>query len=101
MCGPFEEPDVETQLSLGLLEERVAQLEAQRFKKARTATAAHDRLQGETISKYWSEVNKSKAPRDALYALEKPNTNPVEYETKPKIWQNLPGTTTIISFQLD
>jgi hypothetical protein len=29
-------------------------------------------------------VNKSKAPRDAIYALEKPNTNPVKYETKSK-----------------
>ena len=75
---------VETQLSLGLLEERIAQLETQRYKKARTATAAHDRLQGETISKYWSEVNKSKAQRDIIYALEKPNTNPVKYETKSK-----------------
>ena len=75
---------IETQLSLGLLEERIAQLETLRYKKARTATAAHDRLEGETISKYWSEVNKSKTPRDAIYALEKPNTNPIIYETKSK-----------------
>ena len=75
---------IETQHSLGLIEERIAQLENHRYKKARTATAANNRLQGETISKYWSEVNKSKTPRDAIYALEKPNTNPVEYETKSK-----------------
>src|ERR1700683_1302530 len=75
---------VETQLSLGLLEESIAQLETQRYKKARTATAAHDRVQGETISKYWSEVNKSRAPRNVIYALEKPNTNPLQYETKSK-----------------
>jgi hypothetical protein len=29
-------------------------------------------------------VNKSKTPRDAIYALEKPNTVPVKYETKSK-----------------
>jgi hypothetical protein len=75
---------VETQLSLGLLEERIAQLETQRYKQARIATATHDRLQAEIISKYWSEVNKSKVPRDTIYALEKPNTNPVEYKTKSK-----------------
>src|ERR1700676_5244136 len=75
---------IETQLSLGLIEERIAQLEALRYKKARTATAAHDRLEDKTISKYWSEVNKSKAPRDVIYALEKPNTNPIKYETKSK-----------------
>jgi hypothetical protein len=75
---------IETQHSLGLIEERIAQLENHRYKKARTATAANNRLQGETISKYWSEVNKSKTPRDAIYALEKPNTNPVEYKTKSK-----------------
>jgi len=75
---------IETQLSLGLMEERIAQLEALRYKKARTATAAHDILEGETISKYWSKVNKSKAPRDVIYALEKPNTNPIKYETKSK-----------------
>jgi hypothetical protein len=68
--------NTETQLSIGILEERIAQLENHRYKKARTATAAHDKLEGETISKYWSEVNKSKTPRDAIYALEKPNTIP-------------------------
>jgi hypothetical protein len=75
---------IETQLTLGLMEERIAQLETLRYKKARTATAAHDKLEGETISKYWSEINKSKSPRDAIYALEKPNTNPIKYETKSK-----------------
>jgi len=45
--------------TLGLIEERIATLETQRHQKARTATAAHDRLEGETISKYWSQVNKS------------------------------------------
>jgi hypothetical protein len=84
---------------LGLIEERIAQLENHRYKKARTATAANNRLQGETISKYWSEVNKSKTPRDAIYALEKPNTL---WNMKPslKTWPSLLGTTTIISSRL-
>lgn len=38
--------------ALGLIEERIATLETQRHQKACTATAAHDRLEGETISKY-------------------------------------------------
>jgi Reverse transcriptase (RNA-dependent DNA polymerase) len=73
---------IESRCSLGILEEKIAQLENQRYKKARTATAAHDRLEGETISKYWSKVNKSQSPRDVIYALEKPGTNPVEYVTR-------------------
>jgi hypothetical protein len=75
---------IETQLSLGLMEERITQLEALRYKKAKTATAAYDRLEGETISKYWSEVNKSKILRDVIYALEKLNINLIKYETKSK-----------------
>jgi hypothetical protein len=66
------------------MEERIAQLKTLRYKKAQTAAAAHDRLEGETISKYWSEVNKSKASRDVIYALEIPNTNPIKYEIKSK-----------------
>ncbi|KIM76570.1 hypothetical protein PILCRDRAFT_12626 [Piloderma croceum F 1598] len=50
--------------TLGLIEERIAALEAQRHQTARTANAAHDRLEGETISKYWSQVNKSRRPQD-------------------------------------
>jgi len=73
---------IESQCSLGILEEKIAQLENQRYKKARTATAAHDKLEGETISKYWSKVNKSQTPRDVIYTLEKPGTNPVEYVTR-------------------
>jgi hypothetical protein len=84
----LKKPDVdnntESQLSIGILEERIAQLENFRYKKARTATAAHDKLEGETISKYWSEVNKSRTPRDAIYTLEKPDTVPAECETKSK-----------------
>jgi exonuclease III len=84
LSRPDIDNNTETQSSVGIIEERIAQLENLRYRKARTATAAHDKLEGETISKYWSEVNKSKTPRDAIYALEKPNTLPVEYETKSK-----------------
>lgn len=51
--------DEDQRRTLGLIEERIADLEAKRHQKAHTATAAHDRLEGETISKYWSQVNKS------------------------------------------
>ena len=36
------------------------------------------------MSKYWSEMKKAKAPRDIIYAMEIPNTSPVEHETKTK-----------------
>jgi exonuclease III len=70
----LKSPDLDTDVtrhSAGILEERIAKLESQRHQKARKATAAHNRLEGETVSKYWSQVNKSRRPRDMIYALQK------------------------------
>ena len=52
---------METWQSLRFLEERIVQLETQRYKKVvKTANTANNKLQSETINKYWSEVIKSK-----------------------------------------
>jgi exonuclease III len=67
--------------STGILEERIAQIEMEKHQKNCLSTAAHDRLEGETISKYWSSVNKPRNPRDTIFELEKPNTDPPEYQT--------------------
>lgn len=40
---------------------------------AKIVSAARYRLQGETISKYWSQVNKEKKLRDIVYSLHTPN----------------------------
>ena len=65
-----------------ILEERIAQIEMEKHKKNHLSTAVHDRLEGETIiSKYWSSVNKPRNPHDTIFVLEKPNTDPLEYQT--------------------
>jgi hypothetical protein len=81
----LQQPNLDSEqhrISAGLLEEQIAKLESQRHRKARIATAAHDRLEGETISKYWSQVNKQRKPRDIIHALEKPNTTPPQYTNR-------------------
>jgi hypothetical protein len=78
-------PDLEKdnmRRTLGLIEEQIANLERKRHKQTHTATAAHDRLEGETVSKYWSQVNKARKPRDVMYALEQPGSTPPVYETR-------------------
>ena len=72
-------PDLENEgklAELAIVEEQIATLEIQRHRNARMASAAHDRLKGETISKYWSQINKSRQPRDVIYSLEKPGSDP-------------------------
>lgn len=68
--------------SAGILEARIEELEHRRHLKSRLTTAARDRLEGETISKYWSQVNKTKKPRDIIYSLRKPHSTPAEYEKR-------------------
>lgn len=48
---------------------------------------AHYRLEGETVSKYWSLINKGVKARDVIYALGRPGdvdpeTNAQRYETR-------------------
>jgi exonuclease III len=88
----LKSPEVEDEkkrLELAMIEERIAALEIQRHKSARLATAAHDRLKGETISKYWSQINKSQTPRDVIHVLEQPNSNPKKYVTRSDQMANL------------
>ncbi|KAI1783865.1 Endonuclease/exonuclease/phosphatase, partial [Ganoderma leucocontextum] len=46
-----------TRRHAALLQDRIAALEVQRFGTKRMKVAAHDWLEGETISKYWTRVN--------------------------------------------
>jgi hypothetical protein len=67
---------------LAMHEEQIVTLEIQRHRNACVATAAHDRLKGETISKYWSQINKPRQPRDVIFSLEKPGSEPSTYVTR-------------------
>jgi hypothetical protein len=44
--------------------------------------AAKNRLEGETISRYWTQLNKEKTPRDTIQMLKYPGTDPPIFERK-------------------
>ncbi|TFY54492.1 hypothetical protein EVJ58_g8829 [Rhodofomes roseus] len=58
-----------------VLLDRVIELERKRYQHVREATVARYALNAETLSKYWSNINKDKNPRDVIYALKKPGTH--------------------------
>ncbi|KAK7689738.1 hypothetical protein QCA50_006377 [Cerrena zonata] len=62
----------EIQLSAALIRKRLGELKKQRYHKTKLTTAARYRIEGETISKYWSQINKEKKPQDLIYELKKP-----------------------------
>lgn len=64
--------DVDSMLEAGLIQQRLVSLESRRFLNARAVARAHYRFEGDTISKYWSLINKNKRPRDLIYKLRRP-----------------------------
>ena len=74
------ETNEETKLSITLLKNRIEDLEKQRHHKCKLQAAANYEIEGEKITKYWSKTNREVKPRDMIYELEKPGTNPPEYE---------------------
>ncbi|THU99044.1 hypothetical protein K435DRAFT_856017 [Dendrothele bispora CBS 962.96] len=57
---------VEHELSM-----KITHLERERHLKIRSESATRNRLEGETISRYWTQLNREKKPRDEIYALKK------------------------------
>ena len=49
--------------------EIINQIEKSRHNSIRLQTAARNKLEGETVSKYWSQLNKERTPRDTILAL--------------------------------
>ncbi|KAF8957775.1 Endonuclease/exonuclease/phosphatase, partial [Flammula alnicola] len=58
--------------------EKIAELQRKKHAKKRIDVAVRNRIEGETVSKYWTQINKEVKPRDMIYALAKPNANPNE-----------------------
>ena len=56
--------------------ERVISLNNQERVKAKIS------LHGEKLGGLWSKLSKSKKPRDMIFCLQIPNTNPPQYETR-------------------
>lgn len=68
----------------GLIRQRIYELERLRFNKARQSTKTHNALAGETIGRYWSNLNKKNTPREFIYQLKDPHSNPIAYESDSK-----------------
>jgi exonuclease III len=73
--------DLERMAKAGPIAAKITQLEQKKFQKAKNTTKTHFALEGETISKYWSNLNKEKKQRDPIFSLRKPNCNPPKFET--------------------
>ncbi|KAM6499941.1 Endonuclease/exonuclease/phosphatase, partial [Amanita muscaria] len=69
-------------LRAGILDEKIASMERDRVASARTSSQARNMLEGETIGKYWMNLNKSKAPRDTLKSLRIPCSEPPGFVTR-------------------
>lgn len=69
MNQPSFPDDKDAQATAGLLQERITDLHRLRHERAALAAAARYRLEGETVSKYWSRVNQDRKPRDIIYEL--------------------------------
>ncbi|KAJ3803759.1 hypothetical protein F5876DRAFT_54159, partial [Lentinula aff. lateritia] len=79
--------DVERSLSTTILKEAIAALEEQRMKSTRSTAKGNFAIQGETISRYWSKLNKEKKKRDLILRLQIPEPmyrpNPIG-QTEPE-----------------
>ena len=72
----------EKQMTAAILDEEIQSLEKQRHTKARDRTATKYRLEAEIMSKTWCRSGKVKKPRDILYSLKVPHTEPPTYEKR-------------------
>ena len=71
-------PEGEKVLESSKITQRITELERKRHLKRRTEVAVRNRIEGETISRYWTQTNKEIKPRDVFYALRKPHVHGVE-----------------------
>ncbi|KAF5387685.1 hypothetical protein D9615_000029 [Tricholomella constricta] len=68
-------PPEERQVTAAILDEKLKALEKMRHAKIRDNIATKCRLENETISRHWIQMNKEKHPRDTIAALRAPDTN--------------------------
>lgn len=82
-------------LAAAIVTEKLASLEMKRHKSTRANVQARNRLEGEVISRYWSRLNKSKAPREVFKRLKKPHGTEADgerqYEKDPQRMADIAG----------
>jgi len=69
-------PEEECGLLMAILREDMRDLERKLHLKKRSNVRARNLLEGETISKYWFELNKERTPRELITALKDPEKPP-------------------------
>ncbi|KAF8079077.1 Endonuclease/exonuclease/phosphatase [Lyophyllum atratum] len=77
----FSQPEAVRCKASADVEGKIRNLERQRHLNARHQSSLRNRLEGETICKYWTQSNKAAKPRDLIYALKKTDrqqADPVE-----------------------
>ncbi|PPQ81141.1 hypothetical protein CVT26_011105, partial [Gymnopilus dilepis] len=75
----------EKQIAADTLEELIVQRERIKHMKIRDNIATRSRLEGETISKFWIQINKENTPRDTITMLRKDGPGPMPiYERNSK-----------------
>lgn len=84
-----EEKRNERKETAAITQERIIELEIKRFGHRRSAVAAKDWLEGETINKYWTRVNRAMGEDETIYDLVIPSSNPKGYESRSKIMADI------------
>ena len=66
------------------IQDQIEQLKWKKFQKAKTSIKARFNCKGESITKYWSRLNKENQTRDPIYSLKIPHSTPPEYTNNPE-----------------
>ncbi|KAJ7620572.1 hypothetical protein DFH06DRAFT_1010723, partial [Mycena polygramma] len=77
----------ERTLSGAVLQEKLTRLEQKRHRGSRLTAQIRNRIEGEVIGAYWTQINKPHAPREIVHRLRKDNGSPdalPQYETNSK-----------------
>ena len=75
--------ELEKMTLAGTIQDQIEKLKRKRFQQAKTTIKAHFDREGEQTTKFWSNLNKENKPRDPVYSLKIPKSNPPEYTKNP------------------
>ena len=79
---PHLDIDITAQRESATLQDHICELEQWRYSRNRLTTSANYALNAEKPTKYWSALNREKKPRDIIYKLVKPDTDPPLFESR-------------------
>lgn len=76
--------DPSRRITARMIADKIADLEKKKHNKIRDLGRVKNRLEGETNSRYWMQINKELKPRDTIYSLRVPNSPENAEETASK-----------------